>query len=114
VGLCISFYDFIEVGDPYIYPAEGAAHQHVRFRLVIFRPFAGEVIVGKIVGSNRNGIKISVEFFEDIFVPAYLFPIPSVFNSQNSLWTWKYGEGFDQQDFIMELGDEVVIYYIII
>lgn len=33
VGLCICFYDFIEVGDPYIYPAEGSAHQKVKFRL---------------------------------------------------------------------------------
>jgi len=33
VGLCICFYDFVEVGDPYIYPAEGAAHQLVKFRI---------------------------------------------------------------------------------
>ena len=43
VGLCITLFDFLEVGDPYIYPAEGSAHQHVRFRMVVFRPFAGEV-----------------------------------------------------------------------
>lgn len=33
VGLCISFYDIIKVGEPYIYPAEGSAHQKVKFRL---------------------------------------------------------------------------------
>lgn len=43
VGLCISVFDFLEVGDPYVYPAEGSAHQRVKFRLVVFRPFAGEV-----------------------------------------------------------------------
>jgi DNA-directed RNA polymerase III subunit RPC8 len=43
VGLCISLFDFIEVGDPFVYPAEGSAHQRVKFRMVVFRPFAGEV-----------------------------------------------------------------------
>ena len=33
VGLCISFYDFIEISDPYSYPSEGAAHQLTKFRL---------------------------------------------------------------------------------
>jgi DNA-directed RNA polymerase III subunit RPC8 len=43
VGLCITLFDFIDVGDPFIYPAEGSAHQRVKFRMVVFRPFAGEV-----------------------------------------------------------------------
>ena len=43
VGLCISLFDFLEIGDPYVYPAEGSAHQRVMFRMVVFRPFAGEV-----------------------------------------------------------------------
>lgn len=43
VGLCISLFDFLEIGDPYVYPAEGSAHQRVKFRMVVFRPFAGEV-----------------------------------------------------------------------
>jgi DNA-directed RNA polymerase III subunit RPC8 len=73
VGLCICFYDFIEVGDPYIYPAEGSAHQKVKFRLgmssqmlknyllnifvVVFRPFIGEIIAGRICSCREDGIK---------------------------------------------------------
>lgn len=97
MGLCICFYDFVEIGDGYIYPSEGAAHrkgtlnnqavsagdacnrtrkQHphvifsgiclgnanvlslaVVFRLVVFHPFVGEVLVGKVVGSNKDGLK---------------------------------------------------------
>mmetsp|Transcript_29648 Transcript_29648/g.42334 ORF Transcript_29648/g.42334 Transcript_29648/m.42334 type:complete len:146 (+) Transcript_29648:23-460(+) len=41
VGLCICFYDFLQVGDAYIYPSEGSAIQEVKFRVVIFRPFVG-------------------------------------------------------------------------
>ncbi len=29
----------------------------VEFRLIVFRPFKGEVIVGKIVGSDPHGIR---------------------------------------------------------
>ena len=40
-GLCICFYDFLEVGDPYIYPGEGGSIQEVKFRLIMFKPFIG-------------------------------------------------------------------------
>lgn len=33
VGLCIAFYDFLVVGDPFVYPGEGSSHQHVKFRV---------------------------------------------------------------------------------
>ena len=41
VGLCVCFYDFLEVGDPYVYPSEGSAIQDVKFRIVVFNPFIG-------------------------------------------------------------------------
>jgi DNA-directed RNA polymerase III subunit RPC8 len=41
VGLCICFYDFLEIGDAYIYPGEGGSIQDVKFRVVVFRPFIG-------------------------------------------------------------------------
>ena len=66
VGLCIAFYDFIEVGDPYIYPSEGSVHQYVKFRLVIFRPFPSEIIIGKVVDCNKEGLMVSIGFFDNI------------------------------------------------
>lgn len=107
VGLCISFYDFVEVGDPFIYPAEGAAHQQVKFRMIVFRPFSGEILVGKISESTKDGLKVTLDFFENITIPSYLFPTPSTFNASTSTWTWKYGEEMDQQDFVLDNGEEV-------
>lgn len=106
VGLCITFYDFISIGDPYIYPSEGSSIQIVRFRMVVFRPFVGETITGKLVSSNQDGLKISVDFFEDILIPAALLQAPCVYNPADSLWTWKYGENHDT-DFVMDIGEEV-------
>lgn len=37
VGLCLSLYDVIEIGDSIIYPGEGAYFSKVKFRFVVFR-----------------------------------------------------------------------------
>ncbi len=108
VGLCITFYDFISIGDPYLYPSEGSAIQIVRFRMVVFRPFVGEIITGRLVSSGREGLKISTEFFEDILIPAALLQAPCVYNPVDGLWTWKYGE--PENDFLMDIGEEVIYF----
>lgn len=41
----------------------------VEFRMIVFRPFKGEVMLGKIRSSTVNGINIRTEFFDEIFVP---------------------------------------------
>lgn len=60
----------------------------VTFRMIVFRPFKGEIIVGKITSGTENGIKsmtcylvgfvhgsvltrnvVGVEFYNDILVP---------------------------------------------
>ena len=33
VGLCVAFYDYVTVGQPFVYPGEGSSHQHVKFRV---------------------------------------------------------------------------------
>lgn len=42
----------------------------VFFRMVVFRPFIGEVLVGKIASSSPNGIRVTLQFFDDIVIPA--------------------------------------------
>jgi DNA-directed RNA polymerase III subunit RPC8 len=42
------------------------------FRMTVFRPFVGEVLTGRIMAATHNGIRISLEFFDDIFIPAHL------------------------------------------
>jgi DNA-directed RNA polymerase III subunit RPC8 len=103
VGLCICIFDFLEIGDPYIYPGEGSSIQTVQFRLVVFRPYVGEILVGKISSSNKEGVRISLGFFDDIFVPATLLQNNSVFNSQSGVWVWTW-EG---NEMAMDIGEEV-------
>jgi DNA-directed RNA polymerase III subunit RPC8 len=60
----------------------------VKFRLIVFRPFKGEIMLGKISSATEHGIKsmslpvattvtpltipVGVEFFNDILVPPNL------------------------------------------
>lgn len=69
VGLGVCFYDFLKVEEGMVYPGEGAAHYLCRFRFAFFRPFVGEVLEGIIEESNSEGLRISIRFFDDIFVP---------------------------------------------
>ena len=103
VGLFVSCLDFSKVGDPYIYPSEGAAHQIAVFRMIVFRPFLGEVLVGSIVASKVDGLAVSLGFFEDVLIPPHFLPQPAEFSPKTSIWVWKY-EG---NDFEMEVGDSI-------
>lgn len=104
VGLCVSFYDFLDLGDPYIYPSEGSAHHLVRFRMVVFRPFVGEILTGKIVSCNKDGLKVSMGFFDDVFIPSSCLQKPSVYNESDGCWVWKY----EENELPMDIGEEVM------
>ena len=53
LGLVITLYDITQIEGGYIYPSDGAAHYDVRFKLVVFRPFPGEVIEGNLASCDK-------------------------------------------------------------
>ncbi|XP_010323226.2 uncharacterized protein [Solanum lycopersicum] len=114
LGLGISIYDIRSVDDGFIYPSEGASTYKVKFRLVVFRPFVGEVISAKLKESNAEGLRckprrmLSLGFFDDIYVPAPLLPDPSRSepdpeNKNQVRWIWK----FDELDYPIDGIDEI-------
>ncbi|VDL66797.1 unnamed protein product [Nippostrongylus brasiliensis] len=90
LGLCICVYDLLEVGVTYILPGEGSGHTRVKFRLVVFRPHVDEVIEARVVSSSSKGLTLSVDFFEDITIPAERLPEPHVFENAEQIWYWEY------------------------
>ncbi len=60
IGLCITLYDLVELGDSFIYPSEGSVHIKVKFRMVVFRPFKGEILVGRVRSCTEQGVYISL------------------------------------------------------
>ena len=69
MGLCISLYDLSKVSEGMI-GQDGGAHVSVEFRMIVFRPFKGEVLTGRISSATATGVKVRTDFFDEIFVPA--------------------------------------------
>uniref|UniRef100_H3H2T6 Uncharacterized protein n=2 Tax=Phytophthora ramorum TaxID=164328 RepID=H3H2T6_PHYRM len=105
VGLCITLYDFVSIGDAYVHPSDGTSHSQVEFRMVVFRPFVGEVLKGRVVSCTEEHIRVSMDFVQDIIIPSYALQTPSYFDAAERLWVWKYSEG--QEKFYMDLHEEI-------
>ncbi|KAK3690791.1 DNA-directed RNA polymerase III complex subunit Rpc25 [Vermiconidia calcicola] len=70
VGLCLGFHSIISSSEGLIGHGTGIVNVNVDFRLMVYRPFKGEIVLGTITHSNpRAGIYLSQDFFEDIVVP---------------------------------------------
>lgn len=92
VGLCVSVFDLLETGDPYVHSGEASAFVKVTFRCIIFRPIIGEVIKGRIRSSSEEGIHVSIGFFDDILIPATCMREEMYFEPSEQVWLWKYDE----------------------
>ncbi|TKY89246.1 hypothetical protein EX895_001777 [Sporisorium graminicola] len=90
VGLCISLFDILSCSEGKVRFGDGCLYHHVTFRLIVFRPFTQEVLTGKIKSSDEAGIRITLGFFDDIYVPFHLIPKPCAFDHQERAWFWLY------------------------
>ncbi|ERN01432.1 hypothetical protein AMTR_s00002p00266390 [Amborella trichopoda] len=57
LGLCISVYDIRSIEGGLIWPGEGSPTYKVTFRLVMFRPFMGEILVGNVKRLDKDGLQ---------------------------------------------------------
>ncbi|KAH0916749.1 hypothetical protein HID58_031195 [Brassica napus] len=97
IGLCVAIYGIKSIEGGFVLPGDGAATYKVVFRIVVFRPFVGEVIAAKFKESDSNGLRLTLGFFEDVYVPAPLIPTPNrcepdPYNRNQMRWVWKYGD----------------------
>jgi len=103
VGLCIRLFDISHVAEPFVLPNDGSTYNRVTFRLVVFRPFIGEVLVGKIRSSSNHGVYVSLGFFDDILIPPGMFQEGSVFDKDEQIWYWK----LEDNKLYMDIEEEI-------
>eukprot|EP00743_Colponemidia_sp_Colp-15_P009050 GILK01009875.1.p1 GENE.GILK01009875.1~~GILK01009875.1.p1 ORF type:complete len:198 (-),score=20.28 GILK01009875.1:103-696(-) len=103
VGLGVELFDFLKIGDGFIYTGDARSHVEVDFRLVVLRPFIGEVLVGKILHSDPEGLRVTLGFFDDVFIPYSLLKQPCLFDERDSTWVWKY----DDHDLFFDRNEEI-------
>uniref|UniRef100_A0A1D1Z3B8 DNA-directed RNA polymerase subunit n=1 Tax=Anthurium amnicola TaxID=1678845 RepID=A0A1D1Z3B8_9ARAE len=102
LGLCVSVYDIRSIEGGFILPGDGASTYKVVFRLVMFRPFIGEVLIGKTETSDESGLKISLGFFNDIHIPAHLLQQPNK-RGEDGIWLWQYTD----ESLSLDLDEEI-------
>ncbi|KAI9567105.1 RNA polymerase III subunit Rpc25-domain-containing protein [Boletus coccyginus] len=88
VGLCICVFDLVEVGEGKVRYGDGCLWYKAKFRMVVFRPFASEVILAKVKSSDEEGIRLSVGFFDDMYIPLVYLPQPSAFDPNERAHFW--------------------------
>ena len=97
-GLVVCRYgDALEVGDGVLVAGDGAAHHEVVFRLIVFRPFVDEVLVGTVAESTEEGVRVSLGFFEDVWIPGPRMQKPSHYEKESGHWVWTPNYSDDQQ-----------------
>lgn len=111
LGLCLALWDILEIGDSFIFPGDSASHTKVRFRLLVFRPEINEILTGKIRSCSREGVTVSLGFFDDILIPAESLQHPSRYDEAESVWVWEYPTEEEEEgghhDLFMDAGEKV-------
>ncbi|KAF8649293.1 hypothetical protein AX16_005897 [Volvariella volvacea WC 439] len=88
VGLCICVFDLSEVGEGKVRYGDGFLWYRVLFRMVVLRPFSSEVILAKVKSSDEEGIRLTLGFFDDIYIPAAYLPQPTTFDPNERAHFW--------------------------
>lgn len=92
LGMCVALYDVISVGESQLHQGSASQHSAVEFRLVIFAPFVGEILTGTIMSCDEAGLRLSLGFFDEIYVPKALLQAPSSWSGDEKLWVWNVTE----------------------
>ncbi|KAF8959611.1 polymerase III polypeptide H [Flammula alnicola] len=88
VGLCISVFDLSQAGEGKVRYGDGFLWYKVVFRLVVFRPFTSEVIIAKVKSSDEDGIRLTLGFFDDLYIPVAYLPQPTAFDPNERAHFW--------------------------
>ncbi|KAF8075271.1 RNA polymerase III subunit Rpc25-domain-containing protein [Lyophyllum atratum] len=88
VGLCICVFDLSEAGEGKVRYGDGFLWYKVIFRMVVFKPFTSEVIVAKVKSSDEDGIRLTIGFFDDIYIPVSYLPQPTAFDPNERAHFW--------------------------
>jgi len=88
IGLCICLYDLLSASEGLIGHGTGIVNVNVEFRLIVFRPFKHEIMIGKISSCGPTGVRVRTDFFDEILIPPHMLPDNTYFDHQQQLWIW--------------------------
>lgn len=107
IGLAIALHDLTNVGDSFVFPGDACTYTTVRFRYTFFKPFEDEVLIGKVSSSSREGVWVTLGFFEETFIPEAYLQSPCKFDADENVWVWEYMDGGDTHNLYMDEREEI-------
>lgn len=107
LGLAISVWDLLSVDDGLLRPSDGCIYYKVVLRLIVFKPFIGELVIGWIEECTSDGIKIKLDFFNEIFIPKDLLFEGCYFNPTENLWVWRTDAEDPESDVYFDINEKV-------
>ncbi|KAF4552323.1 DNA-directed RNA polymerase III subunit rpc8-like protein [Elsinoe fawcettii] len=112
IGLAVCLFDIQKFSEGLIGHGTGIVNVHVDFRLIVFRPFKGEILQGRIIENTPSGLRISMDFFDAIWVraPNMLFEnthydrVEEEGQAPELVWVWHADESgqlyFDNEEIV--------------
>ena len=66
-------------------------------------------ITGKVKSCSKEGLHVTMSFFDDIFIPVNNLQEPSKFDEKEQLFVWEYGGESDQPkaQLFIDMGEEI-------
>jgi len=105
VGLCVAVFDLVSAGSGHVRYGDGLLYYKVAFRMVVFRPFVGEVVIARVRSADEEGVRLTMGFFDDMYVPLAYLPQPSAFDSSERAHFWLPTSGDDAENASADLLD---------
>ncbi|KAG7575358.1 hypothetical protein FFLO_00348 [Filobasidium floriforme] len=98
IGLAVSVYDILTCTEGNVRYGDGLIWYKTIFRVVVFAPTVGEIVLGKIISSTAEHIRVSVEFFNDIYVPKANLPQISTFDPEAKSYFYQPQEEPEEEE----------------
>ena len=81
---------------------EGIFQALVNMRMIVFKPFIGEILTGKIIDSTPEGIELDL-IFCTAFIPAAFLNETSSYDELEGVFVWNY----DENDLFYDKGENL-------
>ncbi len=67
-------------------------------------------IQGKVKSCSKEGVHVTLSFFDDIFIPVNNLQTPSRFDENEQLFVWQYNTGDATHDLFLDIGEEIRLF----
>ena len=59
-----------------------------------------------------DSLKVTLSFFDDIFIPSANLPKPNYFDEKEQLYVWQFDTGDAVHDLYIDVGEEIRYFYL--